>query len=663
MKDSKSQTPLSGFSIIRSVLLAFIVVILLYALSVIAEELWLQHISMNALHMVHLVRGVVASLIAAIMVGWLVVRASHPLLPKEEWATGNRPIREKWIENFNRWFIFMRWMAVIIAAILVVVVVKLNNWLPDKVFIPLMGTVGLLAVLNASYLYILRNNSKLKGNLLLFQTYADLVILTIMLQFSGGIENPLTLLLMIHVIIAGILLDQKHLYGVTATAIGLLLIMAIGESVEILPHYTLNIFPHHLGQEGGLIHAAHEPLFVISFVGMMVTILLLTAYFISTIMSRIRYDEGQLEMMADQALEQSQLIEKALETTDTGLCVCDFQGNPYWTNPIWESWFGKVSIDKLAPSCKEEGFKSLFETLHKGKSSVSEVTLDIEKSGKKPRTYQIMTAPLLDKDGRIDRAVSLAKDITDQKEAQEQMMRAGKLAAVGEMAGKVAHEVNNPIAILSAKCRLLLSDHLDEMSDKVSEELVKITNAADRVAKIAQGLLSYCRPSPATKSEIDIGNPIRNALSLIDRSAARSGIEILNQLPEHLPSIKANAGEMQQVFLNLFLNALDAMPDGGELTVSANQSRRSEDRPDGYLTIEVDDTGSGIPEQIQQKIFEPFFTTKSEGKGTGLGLSICSGLVRSHDGTIDIDSKPGSGTRIMVRFPICEKQNGAFVHG
>lgn len=662
MNKSDSQTPLSGFSIVRSALLAFVMVVLLYAFSLIAEHLWLQNVSMNTLHLVHLVRGLAASLITAILVGWMIVRASHPLLPRDEWIMGNRDMRDQWVENFNRWFIFMRWMAVMIASILVIVVVRLNNWLPAKVFVPLISIIGLLAILNAGYLYVLRIDH-LKKYLLPFQTYADLVILTAMLQFSGGIENPLTLLLMIHVIIAGIVLSQKHLYGVTATAIGLLLVMAIGEALDILPHYTLNIFPHHFGQGAELIHAAHQPLFVISFVGMMVTILLLTAYFISTIMNRIRYDESQLEKMADQALEQSQLIEKALENTDTGLCVCDNSGKPYWINPIWEAWFGNVSINKLVPADGLAETECLAGTLTDGKTRIGEIALNGKKGDDKSRIYQIMTAPLIDKDGQIDRAVSLAKDITDQKEAQDQMMRAGKLAAVGELAGKVAHEVNNPIAILSAKCRLLLSDHTDEMSEKVSSELVKITDAADRVAKIAQGLLSYCRPSPATRSEIDISNPIRNALSLIDRSAARSGITIDNRLPDHLQPILGNADEMQQIFMNLFINALDAMPDGGKLIVSTpGMDKTGHNRP-GYLTIEVSDTGTGIPENIQQKIFEPFFTTKSEGKGTGLGLSICSGLIRSHEGTIDIDSKPGQGTRFIVRFPLCDQKNKVYVHG
>lgn len=651
MEGPESNEPLSDFSIFRPVLLAFGVVILLFAAFEVAKILWMQNLSMDVLHLLFIIRGLTVSFVAAILVGWSVVRASSHLLPRENWSLQSRPIMNKRVENFISWFIFMRWMAVLTAIILVFIVVRVNNWLPEKVWDPLILTIGVLAGLNIVYYLVFRFSDN-NRYLLPFQTYADLFVLVVLLHFSGGIENPLTLLLLIHVIIAGIILNRKHLYAITATAIGLLLILAIAEGMSFVPHYTLNIFPH-FNVEGTHIHAAHQPLYVISFVGMMVAILLLTAFFISTIMDRIRYDERQLEQFADRSLEQRQLIEKALETTDTGLCLCDHKGNPYWTNQIWESWFGNKSVEKLKVIKGSGEQVSVSNTLNSGSTQVGEVTLKVNnaRTNGKARIYQITTAPLFDKDGEANRAVSLAKDITDQKEAQEQMIRAGKLAAVGELAGKVAHEVNNPVTILSAKCRLLLSDHSDEMSEKVSRELVKITDAADRVADIAQGLLSYCRTSSPRRMEMNIANPIRNALSLIERSARRLGVNIKNCLPDNLPSVMGNEDELQQVFMNLFLNALDAMPEGGDLIVSVPDTDNIEIAKSNYLTVEVRDTGMGIPEKIQSRIFEPFFTTKEEGKGTGLGLSICSGIIRSHDGTLDLHSTPQKGSRVIITLP------------
>lgn len=232
------------------------------------------------------------------------------------------------------------------------------------------------------------------------------------------------------------------------------------------------------------------------------------------------------------------------------------------------------------------------------------------------------------------------------------MVRAGKLAAVGELAGKIAHEINNPIGIISAKCRLLLADHSQEMSKKISDELVKITDAADRVSDIAQGLLSYCRPSVASRQPLDLTEPISRALAMIEQSADRKGVEINNRLPGHLPPVIANANEMQQVFLNLFLNALDATSEGDSITLTASVPEIEKKPPPHYLTLRISDTGTGIPPDILDQIYEPFFSTKAEGKGTGLGLSICTGLVRSHDGMIDIVSEPGEGSTVIIHLPI-----------
>lgn len=652
MEGPSPNTRISTSTIIRSIILTFCVIILLFAVFGIIEKFWFSNLSMKYVHIFHLIRGLTASMIAATLVGWLIVRASHPLLSKGDLYLGDNFYQQKRIKNFIRWFIYMRWMAVIIASLLIYFVVLTNHWLPVKVLWPLSITVFVLALLNISYSFLLRY-ANANRFVLHFQTYADLIILTLLLHFSGGIENPLTLLLLIHVIIAGIILSQRHLFAVTATAIVLLLVLATGEATELFNHYTLNIFPH-FNQMGTHVHAAHQPIFVISYVGMLVTLLLLTAYFISTIMNRIRLDEQQLEDFASQSLEQRQLIERALETTGTGLCVYDKEEKPYWINQLWKSWFGQQSIKDLEVRNDAGELLKLHNTLRDRKKRVGELKLNQYDDVEKPKIYQITTAPLYDKEGKVDHAVSLAQDITDQKEAQVQMMRAGKLAAVGELAGIVAHEVNNPIAILSAKCRLLLSDHPTEMSAKVNSEIVKITEAADRVAKIAQGLLSYCRPSSANRSKVDLVHSLRNALSLIEQSANRCGVIIDNQLPTQLPRVKANADELQQVFMNIFLNALDAMPDGGKLTVTTSPTTDTEYQDAPYLNIKINDTGIGIPKNIQQKIYDPFFTTKKNGNGTGLGLSISNDIIQSHGGTLNISSEPHEGTLVKISLPILE---------
>lgn len=658
---SAPKSHISRYSgIARPVLLALGVVLIIYISFEIAEWLWLRELlDESSIHLLHLSRGIISSLVAALLVSWLIVRASPSLFSSSSEANENpeqiiRRTEQDRIVNFTRWFILMRWIAIVVAGVLTWLVVRILEWLPQEVWWPLIITIAVLVMLNLVYEYAFRK-SFFPRDMLQFQAYADLVILVVLLHYSGGLENPLSLLMLLHVIIAGIILNRRHCYAVATAASGLLALVATGEATGILNHYTLAIFPH-AEHEGGLAHASLQPFFVISYVGLLTVIFFLTAYFVTTLSDQLRRGEQQLEQLAAQAVEQRQLIEKALETTNTGLCVCNREGEPYWTNQRWESWFGFHSIDTFAANHGLQETKCLCKVLGNGESHVNEISLTKDAPPGKEKTYLITTAPLHGKEGRSDHAVSLAQDITEQKKSQDQLIRAGKLAAVGELAGHVAHEVNNPIGVISAKGRLLKSDYSEEMSDYVQQELDKMINAADRVAHIARGLLTYCRPTFAEQTQLDIRHPIREALSLIEQRAHKQRVEIEDKISDSLPPVKANADEMQQIFLNLFLNALDAMPEGGTLTVSAHSPEQNGDSGEQNVTISIGDTGNGIPEEIQEQVFEPFYTTKQDGQGTGLGLSICAGIIRSHEGNIDVESKPQQGSVFSISLPAI-KQN------
>jgi two-component system, NtrC family, sensor histidine kinase PilS len=654
MASSGKNSTLSYNDIARPVLWALSVVVVIFISYEVIERFWLSEVDSSRLHQLHILRGLFSSVVAAVLVGWLIVKSSPSLFPaspaSEAMEQIERPTQLERLHNFNRWFILMRWIAVFVAWVLTFFVVQVAEWLPQDVWWPLVSTIIVLAVLNLVYEYLFHKR-KFQKYLLQFQAYSDLVILAFLLHFSGGIENPLSLLMLFHVIIAGIILTRKHCYSVAATASILLAIIAAGEATGLLNHYTLTLFPHAM-HEGELAHASHQSYYVISYVVLLSSIFFLTAHFITTLADRLRREELQLEKFADHAHEQRQLIEKALETTNTGLCVCFSDGQPYWTNLRWNEWFGHESLHTYLDKNQLCQSLSACKVVKAGKTHSCEFDVPEDGTPGENRTYRITTAPLYSTEGQMNHAVSLAQDISEQKKVQEQMIRAGKLAAVGELAGHVAHEVNNPIGIISAKTRLLLSNHANEMSPKVQQELEKITMAADRVARIAKGLLFYCRPSTAKRSNIDISAPIREALTMIEQRAGQSGVKIDVQLPNRLPAIYANAGEMQQVFLNLFLNALDVMSCGGILRIRAFTTINTENGMGSSLILTVQDTGPGIPDEIKDHIFEPFFTTKDEEKGSGLGLSICDGLIRSHGGTIKFVSENGHGTRFKICLPI-----------
>jgi signal transduction histidine kinase len=638
----------------RGVAVAFGVVVLIFLGFEVIERLWLQEVQRETLQMLYRLRGLTASLIAAALAGWLIVRSSPPLLATalstEAWTRGDRPTDDERLANYAHWFVLMRWVAVAVAGALVFVVVRVAELLPAVVWWPLVATVAALAGLNVLYTIWIRRR-KVTRPMLAVQAYGDIAILIVLLHFSGGIENPLSPLLLFHVIIAGIVLSRRQCYAVAGVATFLLAAMASAEAAHVIPHYTLGIFPH-VEAAGHLVHAAHQPLFTATSVGLLAGILFLTAYFVTTLSDRIRHSERQLEEFADTALAERQLMEQALATTGTGLCVCGPSHGQHWVNQRWEEWFGDVSVNDVCACEDDNGYGPACRTVREGIHSRAEVEIEAGGDGQGGRVFQITTAPIRDKDGTVVQAASLAQDFTAQREARERMLQACRLAAVGELAGQVAHEVNNPIAIISAKSRLLLSDRAGEMSEKVAEELGKITDAADRVAQIAQGLLSYCRPSPATRAPMDVSLSIRQALSMVEQRAADAGITIDMEIPDELPLVTANAGEMQQVFLNLLLNAVDAMPDGGRLRIAARvEPEGTEEAGQAWLVFTVSDTGPGICGHVRDKIFEPFFTTKAEGRGAGLGLPICVGLLRSHGGTLALEDSPGGGARAVVRLP------------
>ena len=253
------------------------------------------------------------------------------------------------------------------------------------------------------------------------------------------------------------------------------------------------------------------------------------------------------------------------------------------------------------------------------------------------------------------------------RKSQLQLSRAGKLAALGEIVGQIAHEVNNPIAIISTKAKLLTS-RLKEVRhgeswinppkedasgmrcaiEKVLLDLQKIDTHAERIASITKGLLAFCRPSAEKKAIIDANQAVKATLHLLDRSAL-NGLSFRINLTEKPLWIYGNFNELQQVILNVINNAIDAMPDGGQLEVTTLTR-------DNSAIISLTDSGVGIPPGDIDLIFDPFFTTKPEGKGTGLGLSISHGIVQDHGGHIDVESTLGRGSTFTIKLPLRTKE-------
>ena len=258
----------------------------------------------------------------------------------------------------------------------------------------------------------------------------------------------------------------------------------------------------------------------------------------------------------------------------------------------------------------------------------------------------VSITPLVGKSGERIGRLLLFDDVTQRERMEEQMSQTEKLTSLGLLAAGVAHEVNTPLAVISNYIQMLAKQMPeDDPRHSIIEKIVKQTF---RASEIVNNLLNFSRTGAGELADVDLNRVVEETLSLVAHPLKTSQIRVVKQLGEGLPAVRGSANKLQQVFLNLFLNARDAMPTGGMLEVRTAAHN-------GSVEVEVVDTGNGIPREHIHKIFDPFFTTKATARGTGLGLSVTYGIIKEHAGRIDVRSTPGRGTAFHVELPALRK--------
>jgi len=274
---------------------------------------------------------------------------------------------------------------------------------------------------------------------------------------------------------------------------------------------------------------------------------------------------------------------------------------------------------------------------------VEEVTLPLMGG-----VFQISVSPWYDKNNRLVGSIHVAKDISNEKLLQQQLIQSEKLSAIGELISGIAHELNNPLTGVMGYSQLLqLRNDLD---DRAKENLLKINNLALRCQRIVQNLLSFARKQKPERTLSDINEILEKTVELRSYEFQVNNIDIHRELDRNLPKTIADAHQLQQVFLNVLTNAEQAMLEAngqGNLSI-----RTRHDLQKRRVIVEIADDGPGIPENYLTRIFDPFFTTKEVGKGTGLGLSLSYGIIKEHDGNIYARSRPGHGSTFIIELPI-----------
>ncbi|MDA8135101.1 MAG: ATP-binding protein [Desulfobacteraceae bacterium] len=249
---------------------------------------------------------------------------------------------------------------------------------------------------------------------------------------------------------------------------------------------------------------------------------------------------------------------------------------------------------------------------------------------------------------------------TKSEAMNRQVIESGKLASIGELAAGIAHEINNPVAIMVEEAGWiedLLEDEVLKETENLAEfkrALKQINTQGKRCKEITHKLLSFARKTDSTINDVEVNDAIREMVSLTAQMARYNNVIIETKLEDHLPFVRISPSELQQVMLNLINNAIDAMEKtGGTLTIETRKSRIEQN----HIAISIEDTGPGIPKENLDRIFNPFFTTKAVGKGTGLGLSICYGLVQKMGGKIEVSSQVGVGTQFRIFIPFQDSSN------
>jgi len=366
------------------------------------------------------------------------------------------------------------------------------------------------------------------------------------------------------------------------------------------------------------------------------------------------------------AEEEIRKLSQAVEQSPASVVITDPDGNIEYVNPAFTKISGYSSAEAIGqnPRILKSGqtsmdtYVELWATIKTGKIWTGEF-VNMKKDGSLYWEKAIIS-PIFNPNGQITHFLAIKDDVTQTKQLEEQFRQAQKMEAVGQLAGGVAHDFNNLLTIINGYCELALAKM--GRDDPVFEKLQQIKEAGYRAGSLTRQLLAFSRKQIMKPEILNLNLLLKNMEKMLRRLIGED-IDFITIFTENLGLIKADAGQIEQVVLNLAINARDAMPDGGTITIETMNVELSpeyvalhkEAEAGWFAMLAVSDTGVGMEPEITEHIFEPFFTTKERGRGTGLGLSTVYGIVKQSGGSIWVYSEPGKGTTFKIYFPLIEE--------
>jgi PAS domain S-box-containing protein len=326
-----------------------------------------------------------------------------------------------------------------------------------------------------------------------------------------------------------------------------------------------------------------------------------------------------------------------------------------------EEIVGKNWFDLCVPEGMREERKDTFRKVMAGEKDEVEdyENLILTKSGEE-RIIAWHNTTLTDEKSRIIGTLSSGEDITLRKQTEEELIKSEKLVSLGQLAASVAHEVNNPLAGIMVYVKLFLKKYKERKlsTDSTKNQLLKMEKELDRTTRIIRNLLDFARQSEPNIRPVNINKVLEAALLLVGHQIDLENIKLEKKSDEHLPLVLADFDKIQQVLINIIMNAIQAMPDGGNLTISTSLAKgiRIGESLKETVRIDISDTGVGISKDNMSKLFTPFFTTKEKGKGVGLGLPVVHGIIEQHKGKIKVASEPNVGTTFSIYLEVMDEK-------
>lgn len=545
------------------------------------------------------------------------------------------------------WFIRLRWFAV--AGVLGIVWIAYSWGLIDSLspFIIISFILLTLNVLFSIHADHVKDDPRWAAINARVQIISDLLCLLLLLHFAGSAENPFLFYFIFHTILASILLERRESYFYAFTTILLFGMLVFLEYTGVLLHHPLLKYKNPLMSLVGP-EWWKEPVYLTGILFVFATTVLFSTYFTVSVATRLRERSRRLKALQEELLRTEKDKWKAIiECMKEGVIFVDNDGKIAFYNAS-AATIKETALSACYPVCIHE-----VQEEHKERSKTEDDPSSFHRvlhlGG---RVYESTCSCIRDSEGKHLGMVLVNRDITERREMERRLMHQEKMTVIGKLAAGIAHELNNPLGVISMFTQMALKKVTHD--NPLQEYLNVIKRNTEVCKKVIKSLLSYARMVPVYPRDVNLNDCVTDVLFMCKPLMEKQGIRLETNFTRGLPDFKGDPDLLRQVFMNIVVNAIQALEKGGNLKVTSDCLQEDGILEAARLTFE--DDGPGIIPEHMARLFEPFFTTKPEGMGTGLGLSTCKNIVEGHGGFIKVESEVGKGSRFIVILPLSSRE-------